>query len=46
MWMMRDAIKTSYKVDDDEIEIEIDNECGPSGDGWEVYRNGKWVENN
>jgi len=44
-WIMRDAIKTSYDVSDDDIDIEIENECGPSGEGWKRIRNGKLIDN-
>jgi len=43
-WFMRDAIKKSYDVKDDEITIEIGDECFPSGEGWKEFKNGKFVD--
>ncbi len=42
IWYMRDAIKSSWQVDDDEIDIEIGDECHPSGEGWETFNGKKW----
>jgi len=44
MWYMRDAIKSSWEVKDEEIEIEIENESSPSGEGWKRIRKGKLID--
>lgn len=45
MWTMRDAIKKNYNVKDEDIEIEIENECmPPKGEDWQYYTGKRYVK--
>lgn len=43
MWYMKDAISKDYEASK-EIEIEIDNEAYPSGEGWKQIIKGKLID--